>query len=177
MGEAVEPLLILGVASGLLAAVLVNIAIWAPRRLWLKLAALTTAACLALVAYGGFSELLSRPKPVSLQWNGGEEGTATVLAAEMREGEAIYLWIGFEGLSEPRSFVMPWDEAAARQLHGAQGEAEESGMRLRVRLPMDAQLVEEIPLFYAEPQAPPLPKAQASENPPWFQKPSLPPEG
>ena len=58
-----EPLLILGVASGILAAVLVNIAIWAPRQLWIKLAALAAAASFLPIAYAGFAELLGRPKP------------------------------------------------------------------------------------------------------------------
>lgn len=172
-----ELLLILGVAAGALAAILVNIAIWAPRRLWIKLAALTTAACLLPVAYAGFAELLGRPKPVELQWSGGEQAAATVLAARMREGEAIYLWVGFDDLSEPRSFVMPWSEAMARQLHGARGEAEKGGMEVRVRLPLEADLREDEPLFYAQPQKAPTPKAQPSDSPLWFQKPSAPSEG
>jgi hypothetical protein len=118
-------LLSLGVTSGVLAAVLVNIAIWAPRRLWVKLAALATAAALLPVAYLGFAELLGRPKPAELQWSETGHDRATVLAARMREGEAIYLWLGFDDLAEPRSYVLPWDDAAARELHGAQGEAEE----------------------------------------------------
>ncbi len=172
-----EPLLILGVASGILAAVLVNIAIWAPRRLWIKLAALATAACFLPVAYAGFAELLGRPKPADLQWSEGNHDEATVLAARMHEGEAIYLWLGFEGLDEPRSYVLPWNEAMARELHGARGEAEESGTELRVRLPLDADFTRNEPLFYAEPQPAPAPKALPTENPLWFQKPSAPSEG
>ncbi len=170
-------LLILGVTSGLLAAVLVNIAIWAPRRLWVKLAALATAAALLPVAYVGFAELLGRPKPAELDWSESGHDRATVLAARMREGEAIYLWLGFDGLAEPRSYVLPWSEAAARELHGAQGEARESGAQLRVRLPLDADLLESEPLFYAEPQPAPPPKALPPEQPLWFQGPSLPSEG
>ena len=172
-----ELLLILGVASGTLAAILVNIAIWAPRRLWIKLTALAPAACFLPIAYVGFAELLGRPKPVELQWSGDGQDTATVLAARMREGEAIYLWLGFEDLSEPRSFALPWSEAMARQLHGAQSEAQESGMELRVRLPLEADLRDDEPLFYAQPQPAPRPKAQPSDSPLWFQRPSTPSEG
>ena len=172
-----ELLLILAVAGGALAAILVNISIWAPRRFWVKLAALATAACFLPIAYAGFAELLGRPKPVELQWSGGEHDAATVLAARMREGEAIYLWLGFEDLSEPRSFVLPWSEAAARQLHGAQGQAEKGGMEVRVRLPLEADLRDDEPLFYAQPQPAPAPKAAPSDNPLWFQKPSAPSEG
>ena len=172
-----ELLLILIMASGVLAAVLVNIAIWAPRRLWIKLAALATAACFLPIAYVGFAELLGRPKPADLQWSNDDHDAATVLAARMREGEAIYLWLGFQDLSEPRSYVLPWSEAMARQLHGAQGEAEQGGMEVRVRLPLDPDLVEDEPLFYAQPQPAPPPKALPSENPLWFQKPKVPSEG
>ncbi len=172
-----EPLLILGVTSGILAAVLVNIAIWAPRRLWIKLTALATAACFLPLAYIGFAELLGRPKPAELQWSRSGDDEATVLAARMREGEAIYLWLGFRDLGEPRSYVLPWNEAMARELYGAQGEAEETGGEVRVRLPLDADLIREKPLFYAAPQPAPPPKASSSEEPLWFQKPSTDSEG
>lgn len=170
-------LLILGVASGLLAAVLVNIAIWAPRRLWVKLAALATAACLLPVAYLGFAELLGRPKPADLEWTRSEAAEATVLAARLREGEAIYLWLGFEDLNEPRSFVLPWSEAMARELYGAQGEAQENGGEVRVRLPLKSDLTRDDPVFYAAPQQPPPLKAQPADTPLWFQRPSKPTAG
>lgn len=170
-------LLILGVASGGLAAVLVNIAIWAPRRLWIKLAALATAACFLPVAYVGFAELLGRPKPAELEWSRSGQEDATVLAARMREGEAIYLWLGFADLGEPRSFVLPWNEAMARELYGAQGEARESGGEVRVRLPLKSDLTREEPLFYAAPQPAPAPKALPADTPLWFHRPSNPTEG
>ncbi len=89
----------------------------------------------------------------------------------MREGEAIYLWLGLEGVLEPRSFALPWNEAMARQLHGAQGEAEETGTELRVRMPLVSSLDKEEPMFYAEPQQPPPPKTAPSNNEVWFEKP------
>ncbi len=170
-------LTILGLTSGLLATVLVNIAIWAPRRLWIKLAALATAACFLPVAYLGFAELLGRPKPASLDWSRSEAAEATVLAARLREGEAIYLWLGFEDLDEPRSFVLPWDEARAKELYGAQGEAQENGGEVRARLPLTSDLESEDPVFYAAPQPPPPAKAVPADTPLWFQKPSRPTEG
>jgi len=170
-------LLILGVSSGLFAAVLVNIAIWAPRRLWIKLAALATAACFLPVAYLGFAELLGRPKPAGLDWSRSDAAEATVLAARLREGEAIYLWLGFEDLDEPRSFVLPWDEAMARELYGAQGEAQENGGEVRARLPLKSDLPREDPVFYAAPQQQQPPKAVPADAPLWFQRPSQPTEG
>jgi len=167
----VELLTILSVTTGALAAVLVNIAIWAPRRLWIKLAALATAACFLPAAYAGFAELLGRPKPVELQWTEMDRDEATVLAAQMREGEAIYLWIGFEGLVEPRSFALPWNETMARQLHRAQGEAEETGMEVRARMPLMPSEDRDEPMFYAKPQAAPPPKTTQPDDAIWFQSP------
>ena len=168
----------LGIAGGILAALLAYIAIWAPRRPWIKLTALATAACLLPLAYAGFAELLGRPKPVALPWAGTTDHTdATVLAARLQEGEAIYLWLGFDGLSEPRSYALPWNDALARELHGAQGEAKQNGTPLRARLPLRAELPREEPMFYAEPQPPPPPKAEAAEDPLWFQGAEPPSEG
>lgn len=172
-----EPLLILGVSSGVLAAVLVNIAIWAPRRLWIKLAALATAACFLPVAYLGFAELLGRPKPAELDWSLSDQDEATVLAARIREGEAIYLWLGFKNEGEPLSFVLPWNEALARELYSAQGEAQENGGEVRARLPLNSDLTTDDPLFYAAPQPPPQPKAVPADAPLWFHRPVGPTQG
>lgn len=180
-GEAMALLSGLGVLGGILAALLAYIAIWAPRRPWIKLTALATATCLLPLAYAGFAELLGRPKPVVLPWASIEAGTdqteATVLAARLQEGEAIYLWLGFDGLNEPRSYALPWNEALARELHGAQGEAKQTGTALRARLPLRAELPGEEPLFYAAPQPVPPPKAEAAEDPLWFQGAEPPSEG
>ncbi len=165
-------LTILSVSAGLLAAVLVNIAIWAPRRLWIKLAALATAACLFPVAYGALSELLGRPKPAQLQLTEIGDGEATVLAAQLQEGEAIYLWLGFPELKEPRSFVLPWSEAMARELHKAQGQAEENGSQVRTRMPLVASQDRDEPMFYAQPRQPPPAKSAETDNAIWFQRPS-----
>ena len=52
----------------LLAAVLASISIWAPRKLWIRSASIFATAGLIAVAYLGFSDLLSRPKPIHLEW-------------------------------------------------------------------------------------------------------------
>lgn len=167
------------VMAGVLAAVLANIAIWSPRRLWIKLAALAAAAFFLPVAYGGMSDLLGRPKPIALKWPSGANpvAEATVLAARMREGEAIFLWLGFEGLDEPRSYVLPWSEEMARQLHSARRQAEDSGAELRMRRPFETSWDPEEPKFYALPQRAPPPKADLSGDPMWFEKPEANPDG
>ncbi len=140
----------------LVAAALAAIAIRAPRPLALRAGAVVLAGALMATGYAGFAELLGRPKPASLEWVARNTTEATVLAADMREGEAIYLWLQLEDTPEPRAYVLPWSMAAARQLHQAQGKAEEAGTTVRMRGPFrDADEGGER-MFYAAPQ-PPLP--------------------
>jgi hypothetical protein len=88
------------------------IAIHAPRALSLKLAALALAALLLPTAYGSMVDLLGRPKPVAMAWAEERVGEATVLAASLREGEAIYLWLQLDGAPAPRAYVRPWSTPA-----------------------------------------------------------------
>ncbi len=164
-------LFVLAVTAGLLAAVLANIGFWAPRKLWIKLAALLTVAVFLPTAYAALAELLGRPKPVDLEWAGRGLAEAAVLGAEIREGEAIYLWLGLEGVAEPRSYALPWSDRLARQLHEARREAEAEGSDLRMRLPFASSLDERGQRFYAAPRAAAPPKQPAADGPVWFQGP------
>jgi pilus assembly protein CpaC len=74
----------------LLAALLANIGIWAPRKLWVKVVAIVAAAAFLPVAYGGLAELLGRPKPMSLEWAGRDLNDAAVLGVQMRDGDAMF---------------------------------------------------------------------------------------
>ena len=51
-----------------LAAVLASISIWAPRKLWIRDASVIATAGLIIISNIGFSALLSRPKPIHLEW-------------------------------------------------------------------------------------------------------------
>ncbi len=150
-------------AMVLVAAALAAIAIRSPHPLALRTAAVVLAGALMATGYAGFAELLGRPKPAELEWAARNASEATVLASDMREGEAIYLWLQLDELDEPRAYVLPWSMEAARQLHGAQGRAEESGTAVRMRTPfLDADDGGER-MFYAAPQ-PPLPPKLAHKR-------------
>ena len=71
-----------------LAALLASISIWAPRKLWTRATSVIATAGLIIVSYIGFSDLLSRPKPVHLEWAMRTVTEAHVLGASPREGEA-----------------------------------------------------------------------------------------
>ena len=162
------PQLFVGAAA--LAATLGLIGIWAPRRLAIKGAALATAALFMPLAYASLVALLSKPKPVDLEWwlNGAEE--AEVLASRMVEDQGIYLWLQLVDVAEPRAYVLPWDRTSAEQLQQALREAEQKGSGVQMRLPFEPSLDNLEPKFYALPQ-PALPPKDHLEPPPQFYQP------
>lgn len=146
------------------AAVLASIAIWAPRALLAKAGALGCAALFMPLGYAGYSELLSRPKPVELEWWLSQADEATVLGSQMREGSGLYLWLQVQGTEEPRAYRLPWDRKTAEELQQALDEAERNGTGVRMRLPFEASLDRREPKFYALPQ-PALPPKDLTEPP------------
>ena len=157
-------------ALAVLAGVLTSIAIWAPRRLVIKGTALVTTTLLLPLAYTSMVDLLSRPKPVDLEWwQNAEE--ATVLGSQIRENEAIHLWLQLPDLAEPRAYVLPWNRDTAERLQEAQRAAEQQGGDVRMRLPFEASQDEREPQFYALPQPALPPKDYAEPEPEFYQPP------
>ncbi len=154
-------------AAGLLAA----ISVWAPRRLWVKIAAVSVAAIFLPLIYTAFADLLSKPKPVDLEWGYRNIPEATVLAASLREGEGIYLWLQFDGVDEPRAYVMPWDRKVAQALQDAQRRAKENNAGLRMRRPFDLSLDQLDRLFYPAPQPMLPPKPVPDDGPLTYERP------
>ena len=74
------------------------------------------AAFVSLIGlvWAGGGELLSRPKPLALEWRRPVQ--AEVLAARLVEGTAIYLWLALPDDGEPRAYVLPWSLGLARQI-------------------------------------------------------------
>lgn len=161
-------LLLFGLAAAL-AAILANIGVWSPRKLWVKVAAVAAVALFLPLSYGSLTELLSRPKPVSIEWAQRELPEANVLGARMVENEAIYLWLGFEGQQEPRSYSLPWSQEAAEQLHEAQREAEEEGSQVMMNMPFESTIDNLDRKFYAAPRQAPPPKQAADSGALMFQ--------
>jgi hypothetical protein len=152
------------VIGAVLVATLCLISIWAPRRLAIKGTALATSVLFLPVSYAGLVDLLSKPKPVDLEWWQAEASEAEVLAARQVENEAIYVWLQLPDIAEPRAYVLPWSRAGAEQLQQAMREAEQNGGGLRMRLPFEASLDDRAPRFYAQPQ-PALPPKDLAEPP------------
>lgn len=146
----------LHVIAVLIAAGLAAIAIRAPHPLALRAGAIVLAGLLMATGYAAFAELLGRPKPATLEWAAGQTRDAVVLAADIREGEAIFLWLKAEGISEPRAYMLPWSMQMAKQLRRANVEAEREGTEVRVRGRLQDKLEEHEQMFYVPPP-PPLP--------------------
>ncbi len=147
----------------LVAALLANIGIWSPRRMWLKLSALCAAVMFIPLGYTSLSELMSRPKPVALEWLRRELPEATLLGASMREDQAIYLWLKVPEIDEPRAYALPWSRPLAEQLQRAQREAKKNRNGVRVRRPFDGTIDPRERMFYAAPQESLPPKPAPDE--------------
>ncbi len=149
-----DHVLVLFVIVVCLACALATIAVWAPRKLWIRAVAVVVAGFMLPVAYLSLNELMSRPKPVSIEWARAATQEATVIASSVREGEAIYLWLLIgEEITEPRAYVLPWNKSLAKQLHEAQREVGKKGGSVAMRQPFEATLDESHRKFYARPQA------------------------
>jgi len=157
------------VAAAVLVATLSLISIWAPRRLAIKAAALVTAALFLPLAYASLVELLSKPKPVDLEWWLVDAAEAEVLASRLVEDEGIYLWLQLPEVSEPRAYVLPWDRATAEQLQEALREAERQGNGVQMRLPFEPSLDDLESKFHAQPQPALPPKDLVEPEPELYQ--------
>jgi hypothetical protein len=158
------------VIAGALVAVLAQISVWAPRKVWVKVSALLTTALFLPAAYISLADLLSRPKPIEIQWGNLDLAEAAVIATSMKEEEAIYLWLGLEGLDEPRAYVLPWNQEMAQQLHDAQRAAEAEGNGVRMSKPFEKSWDKRERRFYAAPQPPTPDKHKQKDQPFIFQK-------
>ncbi|WP_282609445.1 hypothetical protein [Pelagibius sp. Alg239-R121] len=153
-----------------LVAILAQISVWSPRRLWIKVTALVTMSLFLPVAYISLETLLSRPKPVAMDWASEHLEDASVLAARIDEEESIYLWLAVAGIDEPRSYVLPWTEETARELHAAQQGAEQEGTDVKIRRPAESGQDNQEPMFYAPPQDTPPEKQHADSGAQIFQR-------
>ena len=158
--DAVTPVFIVGV---ILISLLASVAIWAPRRIWVRCWAVALSAVVFVSGYAALTDMLSRPKPMSLAWAEGQVQAADVLGSTFIEGEAIFVWLRLPGSLEPRAYKLPWDQKQAQELQDAMNEAGQLGTGVEMRQPFDQNPEDEDPLFYAIPQ-PPMPEKSVSSG-------------
>lgn len=137
-----------------LVAALGLITVWSRRRVAYRVGSVALLVIVAVVGYGAFNDLLSRPKPAALELNRAAVDEAEALGAALREGHGIYLWLRLPDVIEPRYYVLPWRLRVAEELQEAMREAERNRTGLIMRLPFESGLEDrEAPRFYAVPQA------------------------
>lgn len=156
--------------TAVLAGLLSMISIWSRHHSWIRLGALAVAFLFLPLAYASYASLLSKPKPVALEWWLGEAGEATVLSSSLQEDVGIFLWLQLTEVSEPRAYVLPWSRNLAEQLQTAAREAEEQNGQLQMRLPFEPSLDELEPKFYAMPQPAMPPKDLNRPSPEMYQQ-------
>jgi len=168
---AMSVLLALFISLVVLAAGLAALAIWAPRRARVRALALVLVAAVLPLGYAGFSSLLSRPKPASIEWARRALPEATVVGSYMVEGKAIYLWLKLPDSEAPRFYEFPWSQKLARRLQRAQQAARKRGVRVRMRRPF-GELKETVKTrFHVEGHRPLPPKRRRAGGPLIYQHP------
>ena len=119
-------------------------------RSWQRATSATIFVLLVALVYGGSVELLGRPKPLWLEWRELEK--AQVLGASLRENEAIYVWLQFEGAPEPKVYALPWNIPMAQELQTAMQEGEANGTGVEMTLPpQESGLDDREPRFHPLP--------------------------
>ena len=91
---------------------------------------IVTFALILAGTYATATELLSRTKPISLEWVERNAQSAEVLAYAWEEGVAIYIWLLLPGIGEPRAYALPWSLHTMRQLQQGSEEGGEQGFML-----------------------------------------------
>ena len=156
-------LIYLYAAMVVIATALTWIAVRSAGRLSKRLGAMALVIALMAVGYVGLVELLGRPKPIELEWGLDDIDEAEVLAAQLYEGQAIYLWLRRDGVAEPLSYRLPWSLDQAKRLQEARQRAEASGTTTRMRRPFASRSEDDEPLFYAAPRVAPPPKPNVDQ--------------
>jgi hypothetical protein len=153
------------VATIAVAAVLAALAIWAPRKPWVRLVALGVTILFIPLGYLQLVELLARPKPASFEWFRKNVEQAQVLGASLDEGRAIYLWLRIDKDVEPRYYVFPWQQQTAERLEDLIDNAVRKNATIILKQPFIRKFMKDQGDLNANIVPPPLPP-QKPPHPP-----------
>ena len=122
-------------------------------------------ALLIAALFFGYSDMLGRPKSTRLEVLRSGDKEAKVLGSYLLEGSGIYLWLLLPGTTEPRYYVLPWDQQAASALQKAiEDNAQQHGAGIVMQLPFERSWDKRDPVFHPLPQ-PKLPEKGAPAPP------------
>ena len=114
------------------------------------------------LGYSSLTELIGRPKPISLIQIKNhfitdiKELDAEILGFNLVEDEGIYLYLAVPNKTEPLSVVLPWDRNLAKKLKEGMRNTRSKGTKLRMKYSFEPSLDGRKRIFYEPPQ-PPLP--------------------
>ena len=149
-----------------LAAALAGIAIWAPRTPKVRIGALLATILFIPLGYMQLVQLLSKPKPLELEWFKRDVRLAHILGASMDEGKAIYLWLRLENEIEPRYYVLPWRREAAEKLEDVIDNALRQNSTVVIEDPFIRKSFDDLGDLNAYVVPPPLPPLKTPQPPP-----------
>ncbi len=110
-------------------------------------------ALLIAALFFGYSDMLGRPKSTRLEVLRSGDTEAKVLGSYILEGRGIYMWLLLPGSSEPRYYVLPWDEKTASALQKAiEDNAQQHGGGIVMQLPFERSWDKRDPVFHPLPQ-------------------------
>ena len=109
-------------------------AVFTRGRLWRKVVALLALAALVPAIFIAISELLGLPKPASTAWLENLTEYQRVIAYDVHESEAIFLWLDAGDGKEPRVFSIPYDKETLTRLQGAEDRASSLASDLLARV-------------------------------------------
>jgi hypothetical protein len=156
------------------AAVLCGIAIWAPRDTKIKVLALAVMTLFMPVVYVQFTGLLARPKPAEFAWFERNVDRAEVLSASFDEGRASSVWLGFDGMIEPRLYKLPWRKRFAEDLEDAMLQAAQKRAGVIIKKPFSKRALEQRGSTSIEILPPPTPPMKRPVMPPSIHNPRSP---
>lgn len=126
-----------------------SIGVWNARTVATRVGTLILMVAGVVFAAMSMTVAMGVPKPSRLEVVRVEK--AVVLSARMQEGVAMYLWVMLPGATEPRSYVLPWDQNLAQELQKAQEEAGQDGT-VEMMMPFERSWDKKEKKFYAMPQ-------------------------
>ena len=153
------------IPTAIAAAILANIGIWPPRNGWLKVSAIAVTALFLPLAYGSISELLSRPKPVSMEWARRAMPEARLIGASLQEGEANYIWLPDAGFAGTARLPVALEQGNRKSASTGPARGQKTKNSVKFRRPFDADRDTRKPMFYAEPRRPLPTKRRTQEVP------------
>lgn len=110
-------------------------------------------ALLLAALFFGYSDMLGRPKSTRLELLQARTAEARVLGSYILEGSGVYLWLQLPGVTEPRYYVLPWDERTALALQKAiEDNSAHHGGGVVMQLPFERSWDKREPVFHPLPQ-------------------------